>query len=230
MLREIQVESGGVKNKYYLKGVKSISLQVDTGMHGDGKEVIPVVKDVLDTHLSQLKSLLYIPEVSPSAVKLGTRINEQGNDINRSFIESTTDQEAQLVMDIIRRLEPAVCVSFHEDPDRLYIYDAGGLSLEGSEHLAILRDEVQTLGVPLLSGVDDGNDPALGMDFSKGYRHFPLETQTKDMGFFGSWALSHGLTKRALTVEIPANLVPGLKDRVVDSVFRNLVINLLGKE
>ena len=204
-------------------------MQVDTGMHGDESGVIPSVRDVLDSHLSQLNSLLYIPEVSPSAVKLGTRNNAQGHDINRSFIEGTSDQEARLTMDIIRRLEPAVCVSFHEDPERLYIYDAGKFSLEGSMSLAALREEVRTLGVSLLSGIDDEADPALGIDFSKGYRHFPLETQTKKMGFFGSWALSHGLTKRALTIEIP-NLEPGLKDKVVDSVFRNLVINLLEKE
>ncbi len=230
MLREINVKLGSVENRYFLKGVKPVSLQVDTGMHGDEQGIIPSVRDVLNSNLPQLETLLYIPEVSPSAVKLGTRTNAQGNDINRSFIEGTADQEAQLAMDIIRSLEPAVCVSFHEDPERLYIYDAGGLSLEGSGHLAILRDEVQTLGVPLLSGVDDGSDPALGMDFSKGYRHFPLETQTQDKGFFGSWALSQGLTKRTMTVEIPANLAPGLKDKVVDSVFRNLVINLLEKE
>ena len=230
MLKEINVKLGSIENRYFLKGVKPISFQVDTGMHGDEKGVIPSVRDVLNSNLTQLETLLYIPEISPSAVKLETRTNAQGNDINRSFIEGTTDQEAQLTMDIIRRFKPAVCVSFHEDPERMYIYHAGGLSLEGSEHLAILRDEVQTLGVPLLSGVDDGSDPALGMDFSEGYRHFPLETQTQDKGFFGSWALSHGLTKRALTIEVPANLEPGLKDKVVDSVFRNLVINLLEKE
>lgn len=227
MLTEIKVKSGVIENSYFLKGDKPISLQVDTGMHGDEQGVICSVKDVLDSHLSQLETLLYIPEVSPSAVKLGTRENAQGHDINRSFIEDTSDQEARLTMDIIRRLEPAVCVSFHEDPERLYIYDAGDLSLEGSQSLATLREEVRTLGVPLLSGMDDEADPALRTDFSKGYRHFPLATQTSDKGFLGSWALSHGLAKRALTIEIPADLESGLKDKVVDSIFRNLVINLL---
>lgn len=229
MLTEIKVKLGTAENTYFLKGVKP-SLEVDTGMHGDEQGVIPSVKDVLGSHLPQLETLLYIPEVSPSAVKLGTRKNAQGHDINRTFIEGTSDQEASLTMDIIRRLEPAVCVSFHEDPEKLYIYDAGELSLEGSKSLATLREEVRTLGIPLLSGMDDEADPALGIDFSKGYRHFRLETQTGDKGFFGSWALSHGLAKRALTIEIPANLEPGLKDKVVDSVFRNLVINLLEKK
>lgn len=226
MLKEIKVKLGTTENTYFLKGVKPL-LEIDTGVHGDERGVIPSVKDVLDSHLSRLETLLYIPEVSPSAVKLGTRENAQGNDINRNFIEGTLDQEANLTMDIIRRLEPAVCVSFHEDPKSLYIYDSGELDLEGSESLATLREEVRTLGVPLLSGIDD---PALGIDFSKGYRHFSLATQTPDKGFFGSWALSHGLAKRALTIEIPADLEPGLKDKVVDSVFRNLVINLLEKK
>lgn len=227
MLTEIKVESGGVKNKYFFKGAKPVSLEVDTGMHGDEKGVIPSVKDVLNSHLPQLETLLYIPEVSPSAVKLGTRVNAKGNDINRSFVDDTADEEARLTMEIIRDFTPAICMSFHEDPNRLYIYDAGKFSLEGSETLATLREEVQTLGVPLLNGIDDEGDPALGIDFSKGYRHFRLETQTGDKGFFGSWALFHGLAKRALTIEIPANLELGLKDKVVDSVFRNLVINLL---
>ena len=144
MLREIQVELDGVKNKYYLKGIKPVSFEIDTGMHGDEQGVIPSVKDVLDSHLPQLKSLLYIPEVSPSAVKLGTRTNAQGNDINRSFIEGTLDEEARLIMEIVRSYEPALCVSMHEDSERLYIYDAGELSLEGSESLATLREEVQT--------------------------------------------------------------------------------------
>jgi len=230
MLREIQVELDGVKNKYYLKGIKPVSFEIDTGMHGDEQGVIPSVKDVLDSHLPQLKSLLYIPEVSPSAVKLGTRTNAQGNDINRSFIEGTLDEEARLIMEIVRSCEPALCVSMHEDPERLYIYDAGELSLEGSESLATLREEVQTLGVSLLSGMDDEADAALRTVFSNGYRHFPLATQIKDKGFFGSWALSSGLAQRAITVEIPANLEPGLKNKVVDSVFRNLVIRLLEKD
>lgn len=229
MLTEVKVKLGTTENIYFLKGVKPL-LEIDTGMHGDERSVIPSVRDVLDSHLPKLQALLYIPELSPSAVKLGTRENAQGNDINRNFIERTSDREASLIMHIIRSLEPAVCVSFHQDPKSLYIYDAGELSLEGSESLATLREEVRTLGVPLLSGMDDEADPALGIDFSKGYRHFPLETQTKDKGFFGSWALSHGLAKRALTIEIPADLEPGLKDKVVDSVFRNLVINLLEKE
>lgn len=227
MLTEIKVKLGAMENRYFLKGAKPISLQVDTGMHGDEIGVIPSVKDVLKSHLSQLETLLYIPEVSPSAVKMGTRKNAQGNDINRKFIEGTSDQEANLTMDIIRCLKPAVCVSFHEDPKRLYIYDAGRFSLEGSASLATLREEVQTLGVPLLTGIDDERDSALGIDFSHGYRHFPLKTQTGEKGFLGSWALSSNLAERALTIEIPANLEPGLKDKVVDSVFRNLMINLL---
>ena len=79
MLREIDVKLGSIENRYFLKGVKPISLQIDTGMHGDEKEVIPVVKDILDTHLPKLKSLLYIPEISPSAVKLETRTKPQRN-------------------------------------------------------------------------------------------------------------------------------------------------------
>ena len=31
-------------------------------MHGDESGVIPSVRDVLDSHLSQLNSLLYIPK------------------------------------------------------------------------------------------------------------------------------------------------------------------------
>lgn len=222
MLREIIKTSGGTRNTFFLKGNEP-GLEIDSGMHGDEKGIIDPLVAVLAEHLPQLPSLLFIPRISPSAVELGTRTNVRGIDMNRNFSDESQDPEVRLIMEALKDHRFKKAVSFHEDPEYFYVYDAGDANLENTEALEKMRREIESLGVELLDGVDDEGDSALGNLISRGYRYFLPETQTDSGGFFGAWALSKGITQRALTVEVPAKLIPADKKRVVDIVFRHLI-------
>lgn len=230
MFIEIVKKSGSIQNRFLLKG-RAPELEIDCGMHGDEKGVIPLVEAAIFAHLSELPDTLYIPEMSPSAVMQGTRLNAQGDDINRSFLDDSRDSEAQLVMDVLRNYKFKKTVSFHEDRDDFcYVYDAGGESLEGTSALENMRSQMQSLGVELLDGIDDPADATLGNLFSRGYKHFPVETQKGDSGLSGSWLLSHGVTEKALTVEIPMHLDADVKEKLVDIFFKSLIIDPASKE
>ena len=98
-----------------------------SGTHGDGNsEVTDCVTRYIDTHQSELPDYVYIPELSPTAVKLKRR-NLFGHDLNREFIHEPIDPEVITAMKILDPFTFSLCIAFHEDPDRrtsFYMYDS----------------------------------------------------------------------------------------------------------
>jgi hypothetical protein len=213
-----------VKIEYWVKGEKPRFI-FHSGTHGDEFEVIDSTYRSLNQYSSRLGNFIYIPQVSPSAVAQKTRRNAEGIDLNRHFFEGTHSQEAQAIMEISKNFPGSVCISFHEDPDQtnFYLYDTGG-DLEGSKELDSLKAEIKGLGIGFLNGIDDPDDPALGYEFADGYRSFPCEDSGAFAGSFSSWGTSAGVVKRVLVPEIPGKASFSQKDKIVDSLFRHLVL------
>lgn len=219
-------ELGGAKNESYLYGEKP-ELLILSGMHGDEYEVIGCVKEVVTKNIKRLPSFLYIPEVSPSAVGRRKRTNEEGLDINRIFFDDSKNVEVRLIFKILEGRRFHICLDFHEDPEfqDFYLYDAFGQDLEGTGILKKLKEDIRSLGLGLLNGIDDPDDPILGNVFKDGYKYFPPEKPyvNKD-GRFEAWAFSKGNVKRFLNPEIPGKISLALKRKVVEIIFEDLVL------
>ena len=210
---------------YYQKGTKPVLLLL-SGTHGDEYGVIDPLKKTIDKYLDKLPDFVFIPEVSPTAVKLKTRRNEFDNDVNRNFFENTDDPEAKSVMDIVAKYKFKLGVSFHEDIeyDSFYMYDSQKMN---SDLLNNFKTKVKKLGIGLYSGVDDIHDVTLGVTITNGY-FAPSQKSTKiTNGDFWEWSLINEYVKRLLYPEIPGNLP--LKDKIflVGLIFKDLIFPIL---
>lgn len=199
-----------------------------SGIHGDEWRVISSVRKVIDAYKTKLGSFVFIPELSPSAVKLRTRKNAERIDLNRSFTQNPQSKEAKKIISILQPYTFELCVDFHEDTELsgVYLYDS--IDVEGSEVLASFRNQVKRVA-PLFSGVDDKTDKQLGRRANQGYRvSLPPEKDENGNytyeGFFDFWALIEGKTKRWMTLEVPTNLTELQKDKIVDIFFRTFIL------
>lgn len=171
-----------------------------SGTHGNEYHIIPAVTKAVQKLSLNLPDFMYIPEASPSAVALKTRENECGHDINRGFSE-LVDSEVNSLKEVLSTLSSVIAISFHEDLEsqEFYFYDThclGSLQLEG------FRSRVRALGVPLRTGIDDPDDPALSYMITDGYVDHVCTLSGKGQ-FIEDWAINEGLFSRFLTFEIP---------------------------
>jgi predicted deacylase len=116
---------------YYKKGVKPILLLM-SGTHGNEYKVIKPLINIVYLYSSKLPDFIFIPEVSPSAVKKHTRENDSNNDLNRKFTEQTDDTEARTIMRIVSNYNFKLGISFHEDPElnSFYMYDCAKMDID----------------------------------------------------------------------------------------------------
>ena len=205
--------------------MKNPKLLIVSGFHGDERGVISSVKRAVKKYHDALLPFFFIPEVSPSAIRLGTRFNKNKADLNRSFFDDSSVEEVRLLIKKVLPYKFDVCISFHEDPEYsdFYLYDAYGENLEGSHLLQNLRSRIKSLNVGLLNGIDDPQDPTLGITFHEGYHYFPPVHENKD-GFFSDWAFTKGVIKRYLNPEIPGKLDQIRKDKLVEILFNQLLV------
>ena len=215
--------------RYYLKG-ENPKLLIVSGTHGDEPDTVPIVEEIVERSHDQLPDFLYVPEISPSALKLGTRRNVNGIDVNRSFYAGVNDEEVRQLMSLWSNYSFDLFLTFHEDPtnSEFYLYDGTieenreGRHLEGTQRLYLLRQDVLSAGVPLFNGVDDPDDPGLGFKAKDGYIHWPMEYNDHSADY---WLLVE--TKRARQVinqEIPGLISKDKKAQIVNSIFKRLVI------
>jgi len=207
-------------------------LGIFSGIHGDEWRVISSVQKSVDKYSNELSSYLYIPLCSPSAVKSKTRQNEDGVDLNRSFIKKPTIKETINIMTILKPNKFDLCVDFHEDVEvsdnsGVYVYDSG--NVEGSKELKSFRSQVARI-TPLFSGVDDNSDTELGQISNNGYRPALPPEKNKNgeyiyEGFLDFWALIEGVTKRWMTLEVPTGLTQVKKDLVVEIFVKIFILN-----
>lgn len=214
--------------EYHIKGVNP-SLLIVSGIHGDEAETAKIVEKKIETYYEQLQNFIYVKTVSPSAVAKGTRKNNQNHDLNRSFFPETDDIEAFEIMKLLKINHFDVCFDFHEDPESpdFYVYDCFENKLENTTPWTKLIEEITDLGIGLLNGVDDPNDPALCIEFKNGLHYFPDFTPeaTNDDGMIGTWLGIERLTKKYINPETPGKISTEKKDQIIDAIFRRLILH-----
>ncbi len=211
---------------YFVSG-ENPKLLIHTGTHGDEWHVISLVKSALRKYESKLPPFIYFPEVSPSAVKVKTRVNGRGKDMNRIFFSGSKDPE---VIEHIRHLKNKrfdLVISFHEDLDAqdYYVYD---------HHIEKLKKEVKLIinhhkrlmkfGIKLFNGIDDPKDRALGNKFKNGYKSFTHRKDQKNNGMITTWALQKSIADRCLVPEIPGKLPHEKKKFIIESFFEEILL------
>lgn len=191
-------EIGGIK--YHIKG-NSPQLVIHSGTHGDEFHVIEPLRAVVERLYDELPSFIYVPEVSPSAVLLGTRENALGHDMNRVFWGANFDPEVIANKQILAAASHAVALTFHQDLENnaFYIYDSKNLPIE---QIDSLRSKVLGFGLNLYTGYDDFEDENLNYVFDNGYACVENGQHYKGP-FVDDWAMYHGHVERMMTVEMP---------------------------
>lgn len=215
-------------NINFLQKGTNPTLLLMSGTHGDEYEVIEPLKKIINKYSEKLPDFIFIPEVSPTAVKLKTRRNESGHDTNRKFFDGTDDVEAKTVMNIVTKFNFRLGVSFHEDweYDSFYLYDSEKMD---SKMLNNFKTHIKEKNIGLYSGVDDSRDVTLGSIVHDGYITIPPESEKIIQGDFWDWALVNGFVKRLLYPEIPSNLPLQNKIFLIDLIFQDLIFPLLNK-
>ncbi len=204
--------------RYYRSGEQPLVLFL-SGMHGDEAESGMLFEEYLLTHHQRFPPFVYIPEVSPSAVKAKTRKNAYGNDINRQFIPDTADPEAKRCMSLIRKFSFRLEIDIHEDPDRamaFYLYDTSYMT---DQELIAYRDSVHASGARLYTGIDDLDDEHLMRYVTKGYITLTPESVWQEAGFSSVWMHNYGIIQRGFTLEIPSKADPEQKRQLLSHVI-----------
>ncbi|OGC50803.1 hypothetical protein A2716_02085 [candidate division WWE3 bacterium RIFCSPHIGHO2_01_FULL_40_23] len=210
---------------YYKKGTNP-RLILHSGTHGDEYEVIDLVVSACEKHFDLLPDFVLVPYVSPSAVRQRTRVNGDGDDMNRIFTDSSISEEVKLNMKILNGLKADLFVSFHEDSGQecFYLYD-GGYESDKKALVEAAMKKIREEGVCLLNGFDDPSDPDLGYEFKDGYRFWPrVKDGRKDGSFITTWSLNEEITKRAMIPEIPGKVDASKKNAIINALFE-LIIN-----
>jgi len=195
-------------------------LLILSGIHGDEFHILPYVKAVVEELEVKLPDFVFVPEVSPSAVKLKTRLNGYGNDINRHF-GALQDPEAVALRELLSKHTFRTRISFHEDLEfhqEFYIYDSASLPQSDLERI---RAQVSALGVTLRNGPDE---EGLDFDVVDGY----IENAAQKYGtslFIEDWVPEGAKIPRSFTFEIP-----NIEDKISDLVRLciNFVVELGG--
>lgn len=194
---------------------------IHSGTHGDEAAIILIIAAYIKTHRKRLPPFLWVKEVSPSAVRFGTRHNERGVDLNRAFVANPADPEVMANLALLQGYHFSLFVSFHMDltTSAFYLYDSAGQEKD----FWPLFDEVERLGVSLYDGMDDEHDLALGNRVVAGYvSEAHASTPGSSDAFFREKGIVNG---RLVTVEIPGRLVPQKQREIIAKVFEHIILH-----
>lgn len=211
---------------YYLSGEKP-QLLISSGIHGDEYEIIEFVKKAIERNCDDLPPLLFIPAMSPSAVEQKTRHNKENLDLNRHFYANSPSVESKAVQGLLSNHNFLHTISFHEDPaqDKFYLYDSGLLT--NLRNFSEFKSQIAHIGVSLLNGIDDPEDPLLGHNVSDGYVSISPGKFLKNSGPFETWLINQVISQRVIAPEIPGKLSSGLKRQIVGLFFKEIVLPLI---
>lgn len=216
---------GAVRIDYLVKGTNP-KLLIHSGTHGDEYGVIESVHLAVEKYENRLPDFVYVPAVSPSAVARRERNNGDGVDLNRNFFENSPVGEAKVNFEIVREEKFDLVVTFHEDngPNaKFYMYD-NGCGLEEKDSWKNFKDGIEAMGVGLLNGSDDPDDPYLNYTFTEGYHYWSVPVEGYEGGSFDAWATRNKVVKKALIPEIPGHLSQDKKNKVVDLFFQKILL------
>ncbi len=211
---------------YFVKG-NNPKLLIHSGTHGDEYEVIDVVKKCIERYEEKLSDFVFVPYVSPSAVSSKTRMNNNGSDLNRIFFSDSDDIEVQENIKAIKDYRFDLFVSFHEDQKLpfYYVYDEG-TNPDETARVIKHNQKMQSLGVNLLNGIDDPEDPTLGTEFTNGYKKFVVSKEFENNGMITSWAIINDMVGDTLVTEIPGKSDLKTKELIVDTFFSDILLLL----
>ncbi len=202
------------------------TILIASGFHGDESGSIPLIEAAIDTNQRKLPPFLFVPRASPSAVALRTRINKDNMDINRCFTGEGKHPEAAAFIALLKPHAFTMALEFHEDPqmDAFYLYDIG-VRTDMNVTDRILAS-VKNVGIPLFSGIDDPEDPTLGMEVEEGYIGFDEKPGKSDTthGFFNKYLLATNKATRVLTFEVHGIVPYNIKEKVVNAIFRSVFL------
>lgn len=209
--------------EYFIKG-DNPKLLIHCGTHGDEFESINIVKRCIEKYEDRLPDFVFVPVVSPSAVFAKTRVNSNGKDLNRIFYSDSEDLEVKANIKILNDYKFDLFVSFHEDPltDEYYIYDSG-YSLDESEVIKRHNKKLKKMGIELLNGIDDADDPDLGFEFVNGYKKFIEKKEELNNGMITVWSMLEKDVQTCLTPETPGLLGLSKKEAIIDSFFKDVL-------
>lgn len=209
--------------EYFIKG-DNPTLLIHCGTHGDEFESIDIVKKCVEKYENKLPDFIFVPVVSPSAVKNKTRLNENGFDLNRIFFSDSKEPEVVENIKVLNGYKFDLFVSFHEDPmsDEYYIYDSG-YKTEESEAIKAHNQKLKKLGVNLLNGIDDTEDIDLGYEFKDGYKKFIETKEDLNNGMITVWSMLEKDIQTCLTPETPGLLDFKKKELIVDTFFKDVL-------
>lgn len=214
--------------KYHAHGEKT-RLLIAGGTHGDEGEVVPLVEATIINFYSRLPDFLYVPEISPSAVKLGTRRNADGLDVNRSFLTPPPTQEVAELMKLWINYSFDTFLTFHTDPTQtcFFLYDGikdGDKRLDKTSAFSLLQKDIRAIGVDLYNGTDDPEDPNLGYEVKDGYAYWPMINNDHSTDY---WLIVEtGRTQRVINPEIPGLVTLDKKQKIIEAIFRRLVLDI----
>lgn len=199
------------------------SVIVLSGVHGNEYESGTLLERELIHHPSEFGHFLYVPRVSPSAIRLKRRTNANGLDVNRQFTDHSTDSEVTALMALLCDVHASIAIDVHEDPDNtdnMYVYDTAVMN---PGDLKRYRDTVTATGMKLFTGIDDVDDECLMRRITDGYVSYTVGDSNRDPGFAVHWMVRHGIIKRGFTVEIPGKATAAVKSKIIDSVIPMLI-------
>lgn len=207
----------------YYQSSRVPKLLIVSGFHGDETDVVEPLRDIVLANAHSLPPFIFIPVACPSAVAAGTRLNKNNHDINRFFYLDSPEDEAQALMKLIAGHAFDIAYSFHEHvgENRFYLYDMGD-GMEGTKIDKLLL-EVVKLGVELYNGVDDLEDPTLGIDIVDGY-YLEKEEDAIQHGFFNGYLAKSNLAHSHVNPEIPGAISKEKKAAIVKAIFDTLVL------
>ena len=127
-------------------------VHITAGVHGDEPAGPWALLSLVDCGLLDARFAYRIwPCTNPSGYSAGTRLNAEGNDVNRSFTEEVATPESRAIMAANRDRRFTLALDLHEDfeADGFYCYEP---VVDGNAPLsrAILR-QIEAAGFPLQS-------------------------------------------------------------------------------
>ena len=189
------------------------AMAISAGVHGDEPAapwaLLSIVRDGL---LDPRYAYRIWPCLNPSGYRAGTRVNAEGDDVNRSFSRGGTTPEARAVFTANRDRKFAFALDLHEDyeADGCYVYEPlrPGFAPHFSDRVVHALDgaglPVQDLDERFDLGVPTGHDPSALYRLARGTVLVDYEAEMKVFaGLPGSLALMYRGTPAALTFESP---------------------------
>lgn len=226
-MQESVVVCCGVRLRYYKQGTDP-RLLVHAKTHGNERDVALSVERYLASRAESMPDYIFVPEVSPSAARLGTRNNAAGHDVNRMFTDAACDMEVRANQTLMYNRAFDLFLSFHEDTDRTnewYFYDTDDAPNDAGIRNLFAR--AAEAGITPYSGPDGTTDGAVVI--RDGYFSEQWDgggfTREALAGQAPIYAVRKGIAKHAITLEIPGKAPQEVKDRLVAVIMEHFTAN-----